>query len=74
MKWIDLQNAIGISPSVMAKLQTNKPCNTNTIDKVCEYLKVQPGDIMEYVSDENEAEKKVIEAQIASLQAKLKTM
>ena len=41
---------------------------------MCTYLKVQPGDIMEWVEDESEAERKQIEAQIAELQAKLKNM
>ena len=35
MKWIDLQNAIGISPSVMAKFQKNRGLNTETLNKVC---------------------------------------
>ena len=77
MKWIDLQNAIGVSPSVLARLQKNRPCNTDTVDKVCAFLRVQPGDIMEWVENENEAEilslqrqKEELEAKIAELQAK----
>ena len=54
-----------------------------TINRICEYLHVQPGEIMEWIpNDEYEkrqnekqnAEKQAIEAQIAELQAKLKTM
>lgn len=78
MKWIDLQNAIGISPSVMAKFQKNRGLNTDTLNKICEYLKVQPSEIMEWIPDadyeKQNAEKLAIEAQIAELQAKLKTM
>ena len=78
MKWIDLQNAIGISPSVMAKFQKNRGLNTETLNKVCEYLKVQPSEIMEWIPDAEyesaNAEKLAIEAQIAELQAKLKQM
>lgn len=78
MKWIDLQNAIGISPSVMAKFQKNRGLNTDTLNKVCEYLKVQPSEIMEWIPDAEyesaNAEKLAIEAQIAELQAKLKQM
>ena len=57
--------------------------NTENIDKVCTFLQVQPGDIMEWISEEEYAkqqqeaqieQKQVIEAQIAELQAKLKTM
>ena len=71
MKWIDLQNAIGISPSVMAKFQKNRPVNTDTIDKVCTYLKVQPCDIMEWVESEDVLKEKEITAQIEALQKQL---
>lgn len=71
MRWIDLQNAIGISPSVTAKLQKNRTCNTDTIDKVCTYLKVQPSDIMEWVEDENELKRREIQSQIDALQKQL---
>lgn len=78
MKWIDLQNAIGISPSVMAKFQKNRGLNTDSLNKICEYLKVQPSEIMEWIPDadyeKQNAEKLSIEKQIAELQAKLKTM
>ena len=78
MKWIDLQTAIGISPSVMAKFQKNRGLNTDTLNKVCEYLKVQPSEIMEWIPDAEyesaNAEKLAIEQQIAELQAKLKQM
>lgn len=73
MIWKDLCNA-GISVNMPVKFSQNRPITTETIDKVCTYLKVQPGDIMEWVEDESEAERKQIEAQIAELQAKLKQM
>lgn len=73
MIWKDLCNA-GISVNMPVKFSQNRPITTETIDKVCTYLKVQPGDIMEWVEDESEAERKQIEAQIAELQAKLKNM
>ena len=71
MKWIELQNAIGISPSVMAKFQKNRPVNTDTIDKVCTYLKVQPSEIMEWVESEDALKEKEIQAQIEALQKQL---
>ena len=78
MKYADLQREIGISPIVTAKFQKNRPINTETLNKVCEYLKVQPGNIMEWIPDEEyekaNAEKLAIEKQIAELQAKLKNM
>lgn len=75
MQWKSLCNA-GISVNMPAKFSKNKPMNTDIINKVCEYLKVQPSEIMEWIPDEEynaqNAEKAKIEAQIAELQAKLK--
>ncbi len=77
MQWKSLCDA-GISVNMPAKFSKNKPMNTDIINKVCEYLKVQPSEIMEWIPDAeyNKAneEKQAIEAQIAELQAKLKTM
>ena len=78
MKYIDLQRELGLSPSMTAKFTKNRTVSTDTINKVCEYLKVQPSEIMEWIPDaeynaQNE-EKAKIEAQILELQAKLKTM
>ena len=78
MKYIDLQNALGLSPSMTAKFTKNRIISTDTLNKVCEYLHVQPSEIMEWIPDSDyekqNAEKQAIEAQIAELQAKLKTM
>lgn len=77
MQWKSLCDA-GISVNMPAKFSKNKPMNTDIINKVCEYLQVQPSEIMEWIPDTeyNKAneEKQAIEAQIAELQAKLKTM
>ena len=77
MQWKSLCNA-GISVNMPAKFSKNKPMNTEIINKVCEYLQVQPSEIMEWIPDadynKKNAEKAEIEAQIASLQAKLKNM
>ena len=78
MKYIDLQNALGLSPSMTAKFTKNRIISTDTLNKVCEYLHVQPSEIMEWIPDAEyekaNAEKQAIEAQIAELQARLKTM
>ena len=78
MKYIDLQNALGLSPSMTAKFTKNRIISTDTLNKVCEYLHVQPSEIMEWIPDSDyekqNAEKQAIEAQIAELQAKLKKM
>lgn len=77
MQWKSLCDA-GISVNMPAKFSKNKPMNTDIINKVCEYLKVQPSEIMEWIPDAeyNKAneEKAKIEAQIQELQQKLKTM
>lgn len=78
MKYIDLQRELELSPSVIARFQKDRSVTTDTLNKVCEYLKVQPSEIMEWIPDadyeKQNAEKQAIEAQIAELQAKLKTI
>lgn len=77
MNWKDLCDA-GISVNMPAKFSKNKTMNTENINKVCEYFCVQPSEIMEWIPDDEynkaNAEKQAIEAQIAELKAKLKTM
>lgn len=82
MQWKDLCNA-GLSINTPAKFSHNRTMNTDNIDKICSYLKVQPGDIMEWMSEEdykklqsnkNDAEIASIEAQIAELEAKKKQL
>ena len=73
-----LSEAIGIKANTMSALSKNRNVNMETINRICEYLKVQPSEIMEWIPDaeynaQNE-EKAKIEAQIAELQAKLKNM
>ena len=78
MKYIDLQRELALSPSMTAKFTKNRTISTDTLNKVCEYLHVQPSEIMEWIPDveyeKQNAEKQAIEAQIAELQAKLKQM
>lgn len=77
MQWKSLCDA-GISINMPAKFSKNKPMNTDIINKVCEYLEVQPSEIMEWIPDaeynKSIEEKAKLEAQIAELQAKLKQM
>ena len=73
-----LSEAIGIKANTMSALSKNRNVNMETINRICEYLHVQPSEIMEWIPDaeynaQNE-EKAKIEAQIAELQAKLKSM
>ena len=73
----------GISTNVISKISKNEGFKTETIDRLCEYLQVQPSEIMEWIpneeyekrqSEKQNAEKLAIEQQIAELQAKLKQM
>lgn len=77
MTWKDLRMA-GLSQNMPTRFSKNENINSDTINKVCEYLQVQPSEIMEWIPDAEynkvNEEKQAIEAQIAELQAKLKQM
>ena len=77
MSWSDLRKA-GLSQNMPTRFSKNENINGDTINKVCEYLHVQPSEIMEWIPDsdyeQKRQEKANVEAQIAELQAKLKTM
>ncbi len=78
--WRALSTEGGLSPNMPTKLAHDRLVNSDTINKVCEYLKVQPGDIMEWIPDAEYEEKKqnadklALEKQIAELQARLKEL
>lgn len=78
MKYIDLQRELALSPSMTAKFTKNRTMSTDTINKVCEYLHVQPSEIMEWIPDAEyekaNAELASIDAQIAELMAKKKKL
>lgn len=55
LKKYDLRKA-GFNPNIIDKvlsgtLNKQKRVDTETINRLCEYLNCQPGDIMEYVDD-----------------------
>ncbi|MBE6789381.1 MAG: helix-turn-helix domain-containing protein [Oscillospiraceae bacterium] len=50
-----ISESVGISSATMAKLSAHKPVNMEIINRLCEYLEVQPGEILEFVSDEEGA-------------------
>lgn len=53
IKWQFLRDS-GISPGIVNKMKTGKgDISTATIERVCELLNCQPGDIMEYVPTED---------------------
>lgn len=51
MKKTDLKKVI--SGNTIAKLGKNEPISSVVIEKICDFLKCQPGDIMEYISEED---------------------
>lgn len=48
----------GLNPKVVDALGKNKNVNVSTIMTLCELLHCQPGDLMEYVPDNPDAENK----------------
>jgi len=53
----DLQKAIGASSATIAKLSNHEYVALTVIDKICQVLECQPGDIMEFIPDEPGAQK-----------------
>lgn len=65
LKKYDLRK-MGFNPNVIDKvlsgrLDKNKRVDTETINRLCQILDCQPGDIMEYVPDESTAEPSIKE-------------
>lgn len=61
MKKTDLTKNKIISPATLAKLGKNETVTSDTIEKLCGFLDCQPGDIMEYI---NENQVKEVEEQL----------
>lgn len=68
----------GISTNVVSKISKNEVFKTDTLNRICEYLHVQPSEIMEWIPDAEyeKANAKIasIDAQIAELQARKKEL
>nr|DAR13949.1 MAG TPA: Cro/C1-type HTH DNA-binding domain protein [Caudoviricetes sp.] len=68
----------GLSTNIVSKISKNEGFKTETINRLCEYLEVQPSEIMEWIPDAeynaNTKKRAELEAQIAELQAKLKNL
>ena len=77
MTWKDLRMA-GLSQNMPTRFSKNENINSDTINKVCEYLHIQPSEIMEWIPDAEyekaNAEIASIEAQIAELEAMKKQL
>lgn len=48
---MQLKEMTGIGNSTLAKLSSNENVALDVIERICEVLEVQPGDIMEYYKD-----------------------
>ncbi len=50
----DLSERVGITPANLSKLKTGrvKAVRFSTLERLCEALDCQPGDLLEYVPDE----------------------
>ena len=68
----------GISTNVVSKISKNEVFKTDTLNRICEYLQLQPSEIMEWIPDAeyNKANEEIasIDAQIAELMAKKKEL
>ena len=52
MSTADLRKASGVSPNTMTKLRRDEPVTLNILDKICNTLSCNYGDIMDYISEE----------------------
>lgn len=70
--------AANIGGGTMQKLINNESVTLGIICRICDYFQCMPDEIMEFIPDSNYIEKQQakqeVQAQIAELQAKLKTM
>lgn len=48
----DLRRAAGIAPNTMTKLNRDEEVTLETLGKICSVLKVNVGDIMEFIDDD----------------------
>ena len=53
MSKADLRKASGVSPNTMTKLRRDEPVMLNVLDKICDTLGCNYGDIMDYVPEKN---------------------
>ncbi|NLB17333.1 MAG: helix-turn-helix transcriptional regulator [Syntrophomonadaceae bacterium] len=53
MSKADLRKASGVSPNTMTKLRRDEPVMLNVLDKICNVLDVNYGDIADYIADDS---------------------
>lgn len=54
----ELSEAVGITPANLSKLKNEKgkAIRLTTLDHLCQVLKCQPGDLLEYIDEKEEEE------------------
>lgn len=54
MSKADLRKAAGLAPNTMTKLRRDEPVAMTVLDKICETLNTNYGDIMQYTPNDQE--------------------
>lgn len=64
MKSNELARAVGITDSNLSSIKSGKikGIRFSTLESICRYLHCQPGDILEYISDDDEEDQKLPKA------------
>lgn len=57
MSKADLRKTAGLAPNTMTKLRRDEPVAMTVLDKICETLNTDYGDIMQYMPDEEKTTK-----------------
>lgn len=57
MSKADLRKTAGLAPNTMTKLRRDEPVAMTVLDKICETLNTDYGDIMQYMPDEGKITK-----------------
>lgn len=47
-----LHDDLNLGQATIAKFSKHEPVSFEVLDKLCKYLKVQPGDIIEYIQED----------------------
>ncbi|RHI25785.1 XRE family transcriptional regulator [Agathobacter rectalis] len=78
IKQKDFKEQANINSNTLNKLLHNENVTLEIICRICDYFQCMPDEIMEFIPDSNYIEKQQakqeVQAQIAELQEKLKTM
>jgi len=53
MKKKDLMKQARLSPTIVARMSKKKPINGTTLERICVALQCQPGEVIEYIPDED---------------------